>query len=140
MRGVVDRPGVAAGIFEPLADAGISVDVLVQTSASDGRTDMAFTVEEDEAVRARQTVEAQRDVELNEVLVDLYMAKVSVVGSGLQSTPGQAAKMFRTMANVGINIRSITTADIRITCLVDSDDVSASARALHAAFNLADPR
>ena len=140
VRGVVDRPGVAAGIFEPLADAGISVDVLVQTSASDGRTDMAFTVEEDDAVRARQTVEAQNDVEFNEVLVDLNMAKVSVVGTGLQSTPGQAAKMFRTMATTGVNIRSITTADIRITCLVDSDDVHPSARALHAAFNLADPR
>lgn len=140
VRGVVDRPGVAAGIFEPLADAGISVDVLVQTSASDGRTDMAFTVEEDDAVRARQTVEAQNDVEFNEVLVDLNMAKVSVVGTGLQSTPGQAAKMFRTMATTGVNIRSITTADIRITCLVDSDDVHPSALALHAAFNLADPR
>jgi len=140
VRGVVDRPGVAAGIFEPLADAGISVDILVQTSASDGRTDMAFTVEEDDAVRAKQTVEAQNDVEFNEVLVDLNMAKVSVVGTGLQSTPGQAAKMFRTMATTGVNIRSITTADIRITCLVDSDDVHPSARALHAAFNLADPR
>ena len=97
VRGVVDRPGVAAGIFEPLADAGISVDVLVQTSASDGRTDMAFTVEEDEAVRARQTVEAQTDVELNEVLFDLNMAKVSVFGSGLQTPPGQAAQLFRAM-------------------------------------------
>ena len=140
VRGVVDHPGVAAGIFEPLADAGISVDVLVQTSASDGRTDMAFTVDEDDAVRARETVEAQNDVEFNEVVVDLNMAKVSVVGTGLQSTPGQAAKMFRTMAITGVNIRSITTADIRITCLVDSDDVHPSARALHSAFNLADPR
>ena len=116
------------------------VDVLVQTAASDGRTDMAFTVEEDEAARARQTVEAQSDVEFNEVLVDSAMSKVSVVGTGLQSTPGQAAKMFRTMADAEVNIRSITTADIRITCLVDSDDVPASACALHAAFNLADPR
>ena len=140
VRGVVDRPGVAAGIFEPLADAGISVDVLVQTAASDGRTDMAFTVEKDEAARARQTVEAQTDVEFSEVLVDPSMAKVSVVGTGLQSTPGQAAKMFRTMAAADVNIRSITTADIRITCLVDSDDVPASARALHAAFKLAEAR
>ncbi|NQW16463.1 MAG: aspartate kinase [Chloroflexi bacterium] len=140
VRGVIDRPGVAAGIFEPLAEAGISVDVLVQTAASDGRTDMAFTVEEDEAARAKQTVEAVTDVEFTEVLVDAAMSKVSVVGAGLQSTPGQAAKMFRTMANSGVNIRSITTADIRITCLVDSDDVPVSARALHAAFNLADPR
>ena len=85
-------------------------------------------------------MEREAHVYRTQVRVDRNMSHVSGVGSGLQSTPGQAAKMFRTMANVGVNIRSITTADIRITCLVDSDDVSASARALHAAFNLADPR
>ena len=137
VRGVRDRPGIAAGLFEPLADAGISVDLMVQTAATEGMTDMAFTVAEDEADRAIKTAEQQKDVEFDDIVRDSGLAKVSIVGAGLQYTPGQAAKMFRTLGNQGINIRAVTTADIRITCLVDAESIAAAARSLHDAFDLA---
>ena len=139
VRGVRDRPGIAAGLFEPLADAGISVDLMVQTAASGGMTDMAFTVAEDEADRAMKTAREQRYVEFADVICDSGLAKVSIVGAGLQYTPGQAAKMFRTLSRQGINIRAVTTADIRITCLVDAGAIGAAARSLHDAFDLAAP-
>ncbi|MCH7734210.1 MAG: aspartate kinase [Chloroflexi bacterium] len=137
VRGVRDRPGIAAGLFEPLADAGISVDLMVQTAASEGMTDMAFTVAEDEADRAIETARQQKDVEFDDIIRDSGLAKVSIVGAGLQYTPGQAAKMFRTLGDQGINIRAVTTADIRITCLVDAESIAAAARSLHDAFDLA---
>ena len=137
VRGVRDRPGIAAGLFEPLADAGISVDLMVQTAASEGMTDMAFTVAEDEADRAIETARQQKDVEFDDIIRDSGLAKVSIVGAGLQYTPGQAAKMFRTLGDQGIDIRAVTTADIRITCLVDAESIAAAARSLHDAFDLA---
>ena len=137
VRGVRDRPGIAAGLFEPLADAGISVDLMVQTAASEGMTDMAFTVAEDEADRAIETARQQKDVEFDDIIRDSGLAKVSIVGAGLQYTPGQAAKMFRTLGDQWINIRAVTTADIRITCLVDAESIAAAARSLHDAFDLA---
>ena len=138
--GVPDRPGVAAGLFGPLAEQGIIVDVVVQTSSSEGRTDMAFTTPDDDAERAVSIIEGQSVIEYDQIVVDLGLSKLSIVGAGLKHTPGQAALMFRTLADAGVNIRAMTTSDIRITCLIDSSLLEPAAQALHRVFGLAESR
>jgi aspartate kinase len=138
--GVQDRPGVAAGLFGPLAEQGIIVDIVVQTSSSEGRTDMAFTTTNDDAERAVAAIENQSVVEYDQVVVDRELSKLSIVGAGLKYTPGQAALMFRTLASEGVNIRAMTTSDIRITCLIDSALLGPAAQALHRVFRLAESR
>ena len=134
---VPDRPGVAYTIFAPLADAGISVDTIVQNTGQDASTDLSFTVSRSDLERAlrliRPLVEKIRAEGLS-YAEDL--AKVSIVGSGMQSAPGYAAKMFGTLAASGINIEMITTSDIRITCIVDRQRAGEAVCALHAAFEL----
>jgi aspartate kinase len=135
--GVPDRPGVAAAVFEPLSRAGISVDVIVQNVSSQGHTDLTFTVRESELAQALRLVEpAVRDVEAAGLSQSGTLAKVSVVGTGMLGTPGIAARMFRTLAEAGINIEMISTSEIRITCIVERDQAEAAVRALHAAFEL----
>ncbi len=136
VRGVKDRPGVAAALFEPLADAGISVDVIVQNASADGLTDMTFTVARADVQRALAVARDRSEVESSEVTGDPDMAKVSVVGTGMQNSPGYAARMFRALASAGVNIEMITTSEIRITCIVRRDQAQAAAQALHAAFKL----
>src|SRR5579875_773194 len=124
--GVPDRPGIAATIFEPLSDAGISVDVIVQNVSSEGRTDLTFTLAEAAAARVGAAGVSQAG----------GLAKVSLVGTGMLGTPGIAARMFRTLAEAGINIEMISTSEIRITCIVDRRRAEEAVRALHAAFEL----
>lgn len=140
VQGVEDRPGVAASLFEPLADAGMSIDLIVQTAAGDRLTDMAFTVAEDDGPRARDITTQARALKFRDVVWNPGLAKVSIVSAELRDTPGQAARMFKAMADAGVNIRAITTSDIRITCLVSAEDAGAAARALHGAFKLAAER
>ena len=135
--GVPDRPGVAATIFEPLSRAGISVDVIVQNVSSHGHTDLTFTVREAEATRSLQLVEpAAAEVGATGVSQAGGLAKVSLVGTGMLGMPGIAARMFRALADAGINIEMISTSEIRITCIIERDQAEAAARALHAAFQL----
>ena len=137
VRGVIDRPGIAASLFEPLAKAGISVDVIVQNASVDGATDLTFTVGRTDLSRAVEVVEeVARSLGSRGVVSADKMAKVSIVGTGMQDAPGYAARMFRALADGGINIEMITTSDIRITCIVDEVQVAKAARALHAAFQL----
>ena len=137
VQGVVDRPGIAAGLFERLAAAGISVDVIVQNASIDGATDITFTVKLTDLDRAVEVVkEVARELEAREVVTAGNLAKVSIVGTGMQDTPGYASKMFRALADANINIEMITTSEIRITCIVDEGQVGDAARALHAAFQL----
>ncbi len=138
VRGVEDRPGVAANLFEPLADSGISVDVIVQNASIDGLTDMTFTVSESDADRAMDIVRQTELFGSSEVVPGRGLAKVSIVGTGMQNRPGYAARMFRALFDAGTNIEMITTSEIRITCIVGDDQVEAAARALHDAFDLAD--
>ena len=135
--GVPDRPGVAAAIFLPLADAAISVDTIVQNTSLDGKTDLSFTVSRADHARAAALVE-KIVPEIGAAGLDHSedLAKVSVVGTGMQSAPGYAARMFRTLAAARINIDMITTSDIRITCILSSDQAEAAVNALHAAFEL----
>jgi aspartate kinase len=135
--GVTDRPGVAAAIFEPLATAGISVDVIVQNVGRSGRTDLTFSVAESDLKAADKIVRAAaKAVGAQRVASAGGVAKLSIVGTGMQGTPGIAALMFRALAEAGINIEMISTSEIRITCLVARDQVEKGVRTLHKAFEL----
>jgi aspartate kinase len=139
VRGVPDKPGVAHAIFQPLADAGVSIDVIIQNTAQDGLTDMTFTVSEGEFQRAREIAEKQAGLRHKGVIAQTGLAKVSIVGTGMQNAPGYAAKMFGALAEAGVNIELVTTSEIRITCLVKKEQVQAAAQALHHAFELEKP-
>jgi aspartate kinase len=134
---VPDRPGVAAAIFEPLAQAGISVDTIAQSSGADGTTDLSFTISRGSLDRALE-ITAGIAPQIRAASVDTAddLAKVSIVGTGMQSAPGYAARMFGTLARAGVNINIISTSDIRITCVVSRDRVEDAVRVLHAAFEL----
>lgn len=135
--GVPDRPGVAAAIFMPLADAAISVDTIVQNTSLDGKTDLSFTVSQADHARAAALVEKiVPDIGASGLDHSEDLAKVSVVGTGMQSAPGYAARMFRALAAGGINIDMITTSDIRITCIISASQCNEAVNALHAAFEL----
>jgi aspartate kinase len=135
--GVPDRPGIAASIFLPLADAAISVDTIVQNTSLDGKTDLSFTVSRAEHGRAASLVEKiVPDIGAAGLDHSEDLAKVSIVGTGMQSAPGYAARMFRALAGAGINIDMITTSDIRITCIISASRADEAVNALHAAFEL----
>ena len=135
--GVRDRPGVAAAIFEPLAAAGISVDVIVQNIGRSGHTDLTFSVAESDLKAAEKLVKAAaKKVGANRVSSAGGIAKLSIVGTGMLGTPGIAARMFRALADAGINIEMISTSEIRITALVARDQVAKGVRILHQAFEL----
>ncbi len=135
--GVPDQPGIAASIFEPLARAGISVDTIVQNTSIDGVADLTFTVTKSDLPRASEVVEPiAKSIGARECLSDSSLGQVSIVGTGMQNTPGYAAKMFRVLSEAKINIQLITTSEIRITCIIKSDQVKDAVRALHRAFEI----
>ena len=134
---VPDRPGIAAAIFQPLADANISVDMIAQSSGADGTTEISFTVSRDMLARAVDlTTQIAPRIQAQRVASADDLAKVSIVGTGMQSAPGYAARMFGALASVGINIGIISTSDIRITCVVPRDRVDDAVRVLHSTFEL----
>jgi aspartate kinase len=135
--GVPDRPGIASSIFQPLAAAGISIDTIVQNASINNITDLTFTVTRGELARAMDvTGRVAKTIGARECVSDARLGKVSVIGTGMQNTPGYAAKMFSTLSEQGINIQLITTSEIRITCIIDESKVSEAVRALHRAFDL----
>ncbi len=135
--GVPDHPGIAAAIFEPLARANISVDTIVQNASINNITDLTFTVARNDLIKAMSIVEpVVESVGGKQFVTDSTLAKVSIVGTGMQNTPGYAAKMFRTLHEQGINIQLITTSEIRITCIISEARVSDAVQALHQAFEL----
>ncbi len=137
IRGVPDRPGIAATVFEPLAAAHLSVDVIVQNASSEGLTDLTFTVSKGDLVRAKTLVEqVAREIHAAGVITDDKIGKVSIVGTGIQSAPGFASRMFRSLFDAGINIAMISTSEIRITCIVAEDRLADAVRALHKTFEL----
>ncbi len=140
VRGVPDQPGIAARLFAPLADAGVSVDTIVQNSSLDGLTDLSFTVGRDDVAAATDAVrDVVAAIGAAGIVADPTMGKVSIVGTGMQSGPGYAARMFRALFEAGVNIELISTSEIRITCIVREDRVADAVRALHAAFELDAP-
>ena len=135
--GVIDRPGIAASLFEPLAKADISVDVIVQNASVDGTTDMTFTVTRTDLARALEVVEpVVKELGSRGTVSDEGLAKLSIVGSGMQDAPGYASQMFRSLASRGINIDAITTSEIRITCLISESQIAEASCTLHDAFRL----
>ncbi len=135
--GVPDHPGIAAAIFEPLARANISVDTIVQNASINNITDLTFTVARTDLLKAMSIVEpVVKSIGGQRCVTDSTLAKVSIVGTGMQNTPGYAARMFRALYEQGINIQLITTSEIRITCIISEDRVKDAVRALHQAFEL----
>ena len=137
LRGVPDRPGIAAALFEPLAQVGISVDTIVQNASVDNLTDMSFTVARTDLKRAVEVVSPVADeIGAQELTADDTLSKVSIVGAGMLNSPGYASRMFRTLADNNINIEMITTSEIRITCITSEAMVTEAVRTLHRAFEL----
>ena len=135
--GAIDKPGVAAEIFEPLSKAGISVDVIVQNSSNSGTTDITFTVKSDQLKEALSiTQDSSSKLQINGVSSEDGFGKVSIIGSGMLNVPGYASKMFEALANASVNIEMITTSEIRITCLVKEIQLDQAVRAVHSAFDV----
>lgn len=135
VHGVPDKPGVAAALFEPLADEGVNVDMIVQNVSTQGVTDISFTVPSVSVAAAVAVAErVAADIGAAGVDLDEDIAKVSIVGAGMKTESGIAAKMFRILSDHGINIEMISTSTIRISCIVRGDDVGAAVRTLHEGF------
>jgi len=135
--GVPDRPGIAAAIFEPLAKANISIDTIVQNASIHNITDLTFTVARSELTRAMKVVKPiAKAIGARECVSDAKLGKISIIGTGMQNTPGYAARMFQTLSEQGINIQLITTSEIRITCIIAESRLKDAVRALHRAFEL----
>ena len=135
--GVLDKPGIAASIFVPLAKAGISVDTIVQNASIDKITDLTFTVTRDQMQDALKVIKpVAKKIRARDVVSDAKLGKVSIVGTGMQNTPGFAARMFETLSSEGVNIELISTSEIRITCIVEEEKVKDAVRALHKAFEV----
>ncbi len=136
--GVADRPGVAATIFGPLAEANINVDMIVQSVSADGdTTDLTFTVGRGDLARTTAALESMRDqLGYREIATDGEVVKVSVIGVGMRSHAGTAHTMFRTLAERGINIQAISTSEIKISVLIDEAYTELALRALHTAYGL----
>ena len=135
--GVPDRPGIAAALFEPLARANVSVDTIVQNASIHNITDLTFTVAKSELAKAMKVAEPiAKALGASSCVSDSKLGKVSIIGTGMQNTPGYAARMFKVLSDQGINIHLISTSEIRITCIIDESKVKDAARALHKAFEL----
>ncbi len=136
---VADRPGIAAAIFGPLAEAGVNVDMIVQNISEDGRTDMTFSCPVDQVMRAEKAMQTAKDageINYHDLVADEAVAKVSIVGIGMRSHAGVAAKMFETLRDEGVNIKVITTSEIKVSVLIDRKYMELAVQALHDAFEL----
>ena len=137
VQGVPDRPGLAAALFEPLAGASISVDTIVQNTGGDRATDISFTVNRADLTAAVRLVEGVApQLGAKGVVSATGLASVSIVGSGMQNTPGYASRMFRLLANGDVNIDMITTSEIRISCIISEEQGRDAVRLLHEGFQL----
>jgi aspartate kinase len=135
--GVPDRPGISAALFEPLADANVNVDMIVQNTSRQGTTNISFTVPiSDMGVSEAIVKRVAGEIGATGVNHDADIAKVSLVGAGMKTSPGIAARMFRTLADEDVNIEMISTSTIRISVVVATRDLERAARALHTAFGL----
>lgn len=135
--GVPDRPGISAAMFEPLADANVNVDMIVQNTSTEGTTDISFTMPMADMAHAEEIVSrVAGEINATGVSHDNDIAKVSLVGAGMKSSPGIAAKMFRVLADESVNIHMISTSTIRVSVVCAAGDMERAARSLHTAFGL----
>ena len=136
---VADRPGIAAAIFGPLSKSGVNVDMIVQNISEDGRTDMTFSCPTDQVLRAEKSLQTAKDtgsINYHNLVADESVAKVSVVGIGMRSHAGVAATMFEALHREGINIKVITTSEIKISVLIERKYMELAVQTLHDAFEL----
>ena len=137
VRKVPDRPGISASLFEQLAESNVNVDMIVQNTSTDGNTDISFTVPKADMKVAQGIVESvAKEIGAAGIAQDDSIAKISLVGAGMKTSPGIAAKMFRTLADNDVNIEMISTSTIRISVVVAAADLEKAARSLHTAFGL----
>jgi len=137
LQGVPDKPGIATKIFTPLAEANINVDMIVQNVSAEGHTDLTFTVPKSDFKKALEIVKnTAKDIEARNVIADESIAKVSVVGVGMRSHSGVAAKMFDLLSKEGINIMMISTSEIKVSCVIDNKYTELAVRVLHDGFGL----
>jgi aspartate kinase len=137
VRGVPDKPGVAADVFSALADAHVNVDMIIQNVGEQGHSDISCTVPVDDLPSAREALDrVVTELGAKGYTADDTMAKLSLIGAGMRSHPGVAALMFRTLADRGINLEMISTSPIKVSCVIAEDRVEEAVRALHDAFGL----
>ena len=137
INGVEDVPGVLAKVFGALAEAGINVDIIVQSGVQDGKADFSFTVSGEDADAAMRVIEQVRSiVPYREATSEGGLVKVSIVGAGMVSNPGVAAQMFRTISGLGVNIKMVSTSEIKVSCVIGPEKLEEVVRALHTAFGL----
>ena len=137
IKGVPDQPGIAADIFNALADAFISVDMIIQNVSAEGHTDISFTLHTTNLQEAMSIMEKKgKEVKAESVTSDSEISKISVVGAGMRSHAGVAARIFSTLSNNNINIMMISTSEIRVSCVIDKKDTELAVRALHDEFKL----
>lgn len=135
--GVKNKPGIAADIFMLLAEENVNVDMIIQNETEDGtKTDLTFTVTEDTCDHAKSILEAADNIEIENIITDNNVVKISVVGVGMRSHAGVAATMFKTLADKGINIQVISTSEIKISVLIEAEYTELAVRALHTAYGL----
>ena len=135
--GVEDKPGVAANIFEPLSKAQINVDMVIQNISSDHKTtDITFTVKRDDVTKTKQILNNESKIDYAEIINNDKVAKVSIVGAGMVSTPGITYRMFRALSDEGINILAISTSEIKLSVLIDEDKTLQAIKKLHTIFDL----
>ena len=135
--GVEDRPGVAANIFEPLSKAQINVDMVIQNISSDKKTtDITFTVKRNDVSRAKKILQENRDINYEEIIHNDRVAKISIVGAGMVSTPGVTYRMFRALFEENINILAISTSEIKLSVIIEEDNTLKAIKKLHTIFDL----
>jgi aspartate kinase len=137
IRGVPDKPGIAARIFGVMAEHNINVDMIIQNISDAGTTDISFTAPQADLHRAAGALEiCLKDIGARTWLIDDNIAKVSIVGAGMKTHPGITARMFEALADAGINIELISTSPIRLSCIIAADHAEDAVRVLHTAFEL----
>ena len=135
--GVEDRPGVAANIFEPLSKAQINVDMVIQNISSDQKTtDVTFTVKRDDVAKTKEILKEKSEIKYKDIIHNDKVAKVSIVGAGMVSTPGVTYKMFRGLSDERINILAISTSEIKLSVIIDEDNTLNAVKKLHTIFDL----
>ncbi len=135
--GVEDRPGVAANIFEPLSKAQINIDMVIQNISSDQKTtDITFTVKRNEVSKTKDILKANNKINYKEIIQNEKVAKLSIVGAGMVSTPGVTFKMFRALSDEGINILAISTSEIKLSVIIEEANILKAIKKLHTIFDL----
>jgi aspartate kinase len=137
LTGVQDKPGVAANIFEPLSKAQINVDMVIQNISSDQKTtDITFTVKRDEVIKTEQILRDNKNIKYKQIIQNNNVAKVSIVGAGMVSTPGVTYRMFRALSDEKINILAISTSEIKLSVIIEEENILKAIKKLHTTFDL----